>query len=57
MKSESTSFNIRIELDTLAVLKEYAKENDLTLAQVVRRAVKQFVASEGLVGGLEKSNG
>ena len=50
MKSESTSFNIRLELDTLKVLKEYAKENDLTIAQVVRRAVKMFVEAEGLVG-------
>ena len=50
MKSESTSFNIRIELDTLKVLKDYAKANDLTIAQVVRRAVKMFVEAEGLVG-------
>ena len=50
MKSESTSFNIRIELDTLKVLKDYAKANDLTIGQLIRKAVQEFVESEGLVG-------
>jgi predicted transcriptional regulator len=40
-----TTISIRIEEDEKEKLQEYAKEQDLTLSQVIRRAIRDFIAS------------
>lgn len=37
-----TTISIRIEDLEKEILQEYAKDNDLTVSQVVRRAIREF---------------
>ena len=38
-----TTISIRIEETEKEALQEFAKENDLTVSQVVRKAIKEFL--------------
>lgn len=38
-----TTISIRIEENEKEALQKYAKENDLTVSQVVRKAIKQLL--------------
>jgi predicted transcriptional regulator len=41
-----TTISIRIEEDEKEQLQDYAKEHDLTLSQVIRRAIRDFLAAK-----------
>lgn len=41
-----TTISIRIEEEEKEVLQKYAKEHDLTVSQVVRRAIKEFLLAD-----------
>ena len=50
-----TTISIRIDESEKEALQEYAKEHDLTVSQVVRRAIKSFLSVssfKGLTGDL-----
>lgn len=38
-----TTISVRLEEEEKKVLQEYANENDLTVSQVVRRAIKDYL--------------
>jgi predicted transcriptional regulator len=40
------TISIRIEETEKEALQEFAKENDLSVSQVVRRAIKEFIANQ-----------
>ena len=42
MKPESPSFSLRIPADHYNKIKAYAEDNDLTIAQVIRKCIKEF---------------
>jgi predicted transcriptional regulator len=41
-----TTISIRIEEEEKEALQKYAKEHDLTVSQVVRRAIKEFLLAD-----------
>lgn len=41
-----TNIGIRLEESEKQAIMEYAKENDLSISQVVRRAIKEFLMKE-----------
>ena len=41
-----TTITIRLEEAEKQVIAQYANENDLSMSQVIRRAVKEFLAKE-----------
>jgi len=45
MKQDEKTFTFRIPCDLLDNLHKYADENDMSVAQVVRKVVRDFVAS------------
>jgi len=49
MKQEEKAFTFRLPVDLLEALQKHAEENDLSVAQVMRRVLKQFVTSAGEV--------
>lgn len=50
MKQEEKTFTFRLPIEMLDILTAYADENDLSVAQVLRRVLKQFVASSAING-------
>lgn len=48
MKEDSnvmTKMSVRIQQEEKDALIEYANDNDLTMSQVIRRAIKEFLAN------------
>lgn len=41
-----TTISIRIEEDEKELIQQYAKDHDLTVSQVIRRAVRDFLATK-----------
>ena len=41
-----TTITIRLEETEKQAIAQYANENDLSMSQVIRRAVKEFLAKE-----------
>ena len=41
-----TSISIRIDESEKEAIQKYAKDNDLTVSQVIRRAIKEFLKEE-----------
>ncbi len=41
--AENSSITVRLSEDEKKALQTYAEENDLTLSQIVRRAIKSFL--------------
>ena len=41
-----TTITIRLEENEKQAIAQYANENDLSMSQVIRRAVKEFLAKE-----------
>lgn len=41
-----TTISIRIEEEEKDQLQQYAKEHDLSLSQVIRRAIRDFLATK-----------
>ena len=41
-----TTISIRIDEEEKEALQKYAKEHDLTVSQVVRRAIKEFLLAD-----------
>lgn len=48
VSDSATRITIRIGAEEKEILWEYAQENDLTISQVIRRAIKEFIAHEWL---------
>ncbi len=44
---DNCSISLRLDPETKESLLQYAKEQDLTLSQVVRRAIKEYLNNEG----------
>lgn len=44
--SEMTSISIRLSAEEKEALAQYAVEQDLTMSQVVRRAIKEFLKQQ-----------
>ena len=42
-KDDMTKISFRISIDEKEALMEFAENNDLTISQIIRRAVKQFL--------------
>ena len=40
---EVTKLSLRIGLEEKEIIAKYAEENDLSMSQVIRRAIKQFL--------------
>lgn len=40
---DNTSITIRLSAEEKEALAKYAEENDLTMSQIVRRALKEFL--------------
>lgn len=49
-----TTITIRIEETEKEALQEFAKENDLTVSQVVRKAIKEFLKLQEIADELNK---
>lgn len=47
MKVDNCSISLRLDPETKDMLTQYAKEQDLTLSQVVRRAIREYMKNEG----------
>ena len=43
MTDEMGKMSIRIDLEDKEALAKYAKENDLTMSQLIRRMIKEFL--------------
>ena len=41
-----TTISVRLEDSEKELLKEYADKNDLSMSQVIRKAIKEFIAQE-----------
>lgn len=41
-----TTISIRIDENEKEIIQKYAKDNDLTVSQVIRRAIKEFLKEE-----------
>lgn len=46
MKQEEKAFTFRLPVDLLEALQEYAEAQDLSVAQVMRRVLKEFAAKQ-----------
>lgn len=49
-----TTISVRIEETEKEALQKYAEENDLTVSQVVRRAIKDYFAMQKIVNELNQ---
>ena len=41
-----TTISVRLEDSEKDLLKKYADENDLSMSQVIRKAIKEFIAQD-----------
>ena len=41
-----TTISVRLEDSEKELLKEYADKNDLSMSQVIRKAIKEFIAQD-----------
>lgn len=49
-----TTISVRIDESEKETLQKYAEENDLTVSQVVRRAIKEYFAMSKVADELNK---
>ena len=42
-----TTISVRIEDNEKELLKKYADENDLSMSQVIRKAIKKLISQKG----------
>lgn len=43
---ENTNITIRLSINEKSALQKYAEEHDLTMSQIVRRAIKDFLEKD-----------
>lgn len=46
MNEEVTKLSLRIGIEEKELIAKYAEENDLSMSQVIRRAIKQFLKNQ-----------
>lgn len=42
-----TTISVRIEDNEKELLKQYAEKNDLSMSQVIRKAIKELISQKG----------